>query len=86
MNWTEINTEKYYRKKVGHSTSEIRRISTETPTSNCKIRHKTGEPTHKTYTKMLLAASTSLPCTAVTRITDQNVRFWKENLEIKNGK
>ena len=40
MNWTEINTEKYYRKRVGHSTSEIRSFGTETPTPTDKSTEK----------------------------------------------
>ena len=40
MNWTEINTEKYYGKTVGHSTSEIRSFNTETPTPTDKSAEK----------------------------------------------
>ena len=51
MNWTEINTEKYYRKTVGHSTLVIRSFYTETPTPTDKFAEKRANQRAKPTSK-----------------------------------
>ena len=85
MNWTEINTEKYYRKTVGHSTSEIRNFNTEIPNSNGWICWQTGEPSRNSYVKTLLSVCTSFSWTAATRDNGREMRYLEEKLKNSNG-
>ena len=69
MNLAEINTEKYCRKKVGHSTLEIRSFSTESPT-----------PTDKSTEKRATQRARLTPKRSPLRVLHFPVLRWREKL------